>query len=282
MGTSTSGLGSIDHQDIPGLVLQILISIGVDDEIIPLDYEDKFLGNLWNTVITSGFLALDLHFNLRKSELDHSESNEDFQLRCEATIFSLHKLFAFKQLFMGKTSFYGGIKWHTILHFCYFRRLYGVVPNFEMIVYEHSHVGIKALHRRTARSRHGNFEDLLKRMLSSDLCAVLRDSFMASHPRVFERFFYPKRALDRSKLYSHLKTENDVEFYCSKKSNRIEILLTPAEDNLFFGPADVDTAQFFMHPSLSLQTMSNFVLNDFPEENQREFEAWKSKEEGSK
>jgi hypothetical protein len=37
MGTSTNGLGGIDHQDIPGLVLQILVCIGVDEDIVPLD-----------------------------------------------------------------------------------------------------------------------------------------------------------------------------------------------------------------------------------------------------
>jgi len=124
-GTSTSGLGGIDNQDIPGLVLQILVCIGVDEDIVPLDNEDVYLGNLWHTIISSGFLALDLHLNLRKTSVYSSESDEDFQMRCEATVFSLHKLFAFKQMFIGRTSFYGGIKWHTILHFCYFRKLYG-------------------------------------------------------------------------------------------------------------------------------------------------------------
>ena len=72
MGRATGSLGGLDNQDIPGLIVQMLVSIGVDESIVPLDYEDPYLGNLWTCILESGFLVLDLHFTLNRREIDIS------------------------------------------------------------------------------------------------------------------------------------------------------------------------------------------------------------------
>jgi hypothetical protein len=258
----------------------MLICIGVDESILPLDYEDEVLGNLWLCITESGFLVLDLHFSLSKSSSEISDTVDDMQDRVEATAFSMHKLFAFKQMLLGKTSLYGGIKWHSILHFPYYRDLFASIANFEMIVYEHSHVALKARHRRTARKRHGNFDELVKRMLSSDLCSVLRDSFMDSHPVLFEKFNYKKTIVDKSKSFSVMKTENDVEFYAYKHANQVELMYDERNEYIFCLEKDVATLQLFTNKLLPFNSLENLILNSFPPDFEDDINRWKEHQIG--
>ena len=185
-------------------------------------------------------------------------------------------------MFLGKTSLYGGIKWHSILHFCYFMKLYGVTPNFDMVVHEHSHVGLKSMYRRTARNRNGNYEDLLKRMLSSDLCRVLREAFMESHPVIFNKLFYSKRVVDRAKVYSTMTTDDSVEFFCNKQANAVELLYDKDYGFIGFAENDWHIAVKFLNPLMAEGVFSNVILQYFPPDYEVDFNRWKVGNEGMK
>lgn len=70
MGMGTSGLGGMRFQEMPSLILKMMLSIGVFGDIIPNEYNDVALGNLLEVIMISGFKLLDLYFNLSRSQIN--------------------------------------------------------------------------------------------------------------------------------------------------------------------------------------------------------------------
>ena len=107
-GLSTSGLGGINHQQIPSLVLQMLICIGYNGEIIPNHVIiNDIIGNLVELIITVGYKALNYFFNLRRTTFLKSDLIVLSQ-QAESLHTDMLKLFRAKQIILKKRGNYGG------------------------------------------------------------------------------------------------------------------------------------------------------------------------------
>ena len=107
-GLSTSGLGGINHQQIPSLVLQMLICIGYNGEIIPNDvFINDVIGNLVELVITVGYKALNYFFNLRRTTFLKSDLIV-LSKHAESLHTDILKLYRAKQILLQKEMNYGG------------------------------------------------------------------------------------------------------------------------------------------------------------------------------
>jgi len=114
---STANLIGLNHQDVPSLVLQMLLCIGNDGAIIPKGLQlAPHLESLDVIVTRSGMRALNFFYNLRR----HSFKNPDHIQRMKRESASLHydmsQLFRAKQLILKKTGNYGGKLTHVIMH----------------------------------------------------------------------------------------------------------------------------------------------------------------------
>ena len=85
MGIGTSGLGGMRFQDMPSLVLKLMLSIGVLGDIIPNEYNDSVLGNLLEVIQISGFKILDLYFNLSRHKIDKTLHLPALNEACKGT-----------------------------------------------------------------------------------------------------------------------------------------------------------------------------------------------------
>jgi len=144
--TSTSGLGGIDHQYIPSLVLQLLLAIGFDGDILPntKNWESakypklKKFGSLTDVVVSAGFIVLDLFYTLSRKEFTLGQLQELKELISTAQT-HLHRLFTVKQLLIGSKKPYGGIKLHMLYHFVVAILYFGSPKVFDMIRFEKKH-----------------------------------------------------------------------------------------------------------------------------------------------
>jgi hypothetical protein len=83
MGMGTNGLGGMRFQDMPSMILQMMLSIGVLGTIIPTDYYDPHLGNLLECTLVAGFKLLDLYYNLSRRELSRTSHLPDLDVSCQ-------------------------------------------------------------------------------------------------------------------------------------------------------------------------------------------------------
>jgi hypothetical protein len=105
---STSGLGGLNHQQVPSLVLQMLICIGFNGEIIPNNFiPNTTIGNLVELVIIVGYKALNYFFNLRRTTFLKS-GLPALSKHAESLHVDLLKLFRAKQIILNKRANYGG------------------------------------------------------------------------------------------------------------------------------------------------------------------------------
>ncbi len=109
IGTSTSGLGGLDHQEVPSMVLQILLCIGTNNSIIPNDFEIEGLGNVKKIIMRSGYKAMNHFFNLRRSSysLDELIKLED---EGQSVHYDFLLLYRLKATMLENNSNYGGKK----------------------------------------------------------------------------------------------------------------------------------------------------------------------------
>lgn len=128
-------------------MLQVLIAIGVNDDVLPNSKEwwirhlpdERVRYNISECVITAGVLALDIHYNLRRGEFS------DMQLRglshmIENLQFHILRMFGVKQLLLSSDKPYGGIKLHMMTHYPKCIAYYGPPHIFDMIRYDHLHI----------------------------------------------------------------------------------------------------------------------------------------------
>ena len=88
MGMGTSGLGGMRFQDMPSMILQMLLSIGVLGDVLPTDYIDSELGNLLECSLVAGFKLLDLYYNLSRREISRISHLEDLGVACQGNALS--------------------------------------------------------------------------------------------------------------------------------------------------------------------------------------------------
>ena len=105
---STSGLGGINHQQIPSLVLQMLLCIGYNGDIIPNNiFINDIIGNVDELVITVGYKALNYFFNLRRTTFLKRDLIVLSQ-QAESLHTDMLKLYRAKQIILKKEGNYGG------------------------------------------------------------------------------------------------------------------------------------------------------------------------------
>jgi hypothetical protein len=86
MGMGTSGLGGMRFQDMPSMILQMMLSIGVLGDVLPTDYNDSTLGNLLECSLVAGFKLLDLYYNLSRREISRAAHLADLGVACEGML----------------------------------------------------------------------------------------------------------------------------------------------------------------------------------------------------
>lgn len=145
--SSTGGLGGVDHQFIPNLLLQILLCIGTTGDILPnlskwnTDFNNKLkfpiqdIGNITEIVHSSGFLVFDLYKTLERSHFSFSQIMY-LQQTVKTLQVHMHRLFALKQLLCNSNKPYKGIKLHIIKHIIDGIVLYGCPHVFDMIRFD--------------------------------------------------------------------------------------------------------------------------------------------------
>ena len=107
-GTSTSGLGGLDHQEVPSMVLQLLLCIGTNNDIIPDDYELPKLGNVKMVVMRSGYKAMNHFFNLRRTSFTEEELIK-LDEQGQSVHYDFILLFRMKCILLENSSNYGGL-----------------------------------------------------------------------------------------------------------------------------------------------------------------------------
>ena len=108
LGTSTSGLGGLNHQEIPSLILQILLCIGTNEDILPDNYVLSGLGNVKSAIMRSGYKALNHFFNLRRTSYTR-EQLLHLQEQGQSVHYDFLLLWRIKCTLLKTTSNYGGI-----------------------------------------------------------------------------------------------------------------------------------------------------------------------------
>jgi len=108
---SNSAMSNLDHQDVPGIVLQILICI-LDESIFPKEYNFRLSNNIninmRNTILIAGWKCLNLFFNLRRTAFSRSQL-DDLMTQIKSVIYEMYVLFRLKQDLLGVTNNYGGL-----------------------------------------------------------------------------------------------------------------------------------------------------------------------------
>lgn len=87
MAGGTAGLGGMRFQEFPSMIIQLMLSIGVEGDIIPHDLELKRFGNLLECILVSGFKILDLFFNLNKKKVQKA-SIPELNIACQGKTIS--------------------------------------------------------------------------------------------------------------------------------------------------------------------------------------------------
>jgi hypothetical protein len=85
-GGGTTGMGGMRFQDMPSLILQLVICIGTNGDIIPNDYNDCHLGNVLKCVLVTGFKLLDLFLNLSRREFSKSTHIPELYISCQGKV----------------------------------------------------------------------------------------------------------------------------------------------------------------------------------------------------
>jgi hypothetical protein len=107
---SNSAMSNLDHQDVPGIVLQLLICI-LDEDITPKDFNyvltnDRTV-NLRNTILSAGWKSLNLFFNLRRTSFTPVQLL-DLTGQTRSVIYDMYVLFRLKQDLLKVSNNYGG------------------------------------------------------------------------------------------------------------------------------------------------------------------------------
>lgn len=142
---ATQGLGSIEAQKIPMLMLQMiccLISRFPDSSLLPTTSEWMSTNCYWiksekclpilDVVLKSGLTLLDLHHNLRRRSW-HTSSLKDLHCSIISTQFYFMLLWESKQSMLRTTSSYTGWKPHMLSHIVEDILLFGPVQMYTMI-----------------------------------------------------------------------------------------------------------------------------------------------------
>lgn len=175
---STSSLGGLSQQKYPHLITQLLLCIGIKKSggVLPVGKKwcRKFLSSNGNggssrlpdfciseAVLTSGYVLLDLHFNLKRTVFSNTQLQQLNDVIVNAQFHTL-RLYALKQILLGSTKKYSGIKMHALTHMPGCIALYGPPYIFDMVKYDHMHIQyVKQKFRQTSR----RYSDLLEKML---------------------------------------------------------------------------------------------------------------------
>ena len=105
---STSAMSNLDSQDIPGLVLQMLVILGADDTVLPNNFVVEEGTDLKEVALRSGYKALNLFLNLRRTSFTN-EQLEDLIVQTRSLHYDMYSLFRCKQILLGINSNYGGM-----------------------------------------------------------------------------------------------------------------------------------------------------------------------------
>jgi len=117
IGMSTANLIGLNHQDVPSLVLQMLLCIGNDGAIIPKGLQlAPHLENLDVIVTRSGMRALNFFYNLRRQSFQNPDHIQRMKRESASLHYDMSQLFRAKQLILKKTDNYGGKLTHVIIH----------------------------------------------------------------------------------------------------------------------------------------------------------------------
>ena len=144
--SSTGGLGGIDHQFIPTLVLQLVMCIGTKGDIVPnttawnnkfsktLQFSIQNIGNITEIIYSSGFLVFDFYKTLQRSVFSLTQIRH-LQQTVKTLQVHMHRLFSLKQRMCNSNKPYKGIKLHIIKHMINGIMLFGSPFVFDMIRY---------------------------------------------------------------------------------------------------------------------------------------------------
>jgi len=112
---STTGMGNLNFQDVPGIVLQILLIVGPDESILT----GKLILSLTRSsgiveevsvrqsVLESGYKLLSHFFNLRRTNFTPKQVS-DLGTLSRSVHYDMYRLFWCKQVILGVRSNYGG------------------------------------------------------------------------------------------------------------------------------------------------------------------------------
>lgn len=183
---TTSGLGGIEHQKLPHLILQVLFAIcSANDGVLPKSREwlsentackapttgnfqasqparrsEQWPGGICieSCVLRAGFAVLDLHYTLRRGAFT-VKMLEDLREVIASAQFHMLRMHTLKQTLLGSNKPYQGIKYHLLQHYPECIALYGPTSSFDMIHFEHAHRKFaKQAYARTSR-RKSSFQD---------------------------------------------------------------------------------------------------------------------------
>lgn len=116
LGMSTANLIGLNHQDVPSLVLQMLLCIGNEGAIIPKGMKlAPHLENLDVIVVRSGMRALNYFYNLRRQSFSKPDQIERLKRESASLHYDMTQLWRAKQLILKTTGNYGGKITHVII-----------------------------------------------------------------------------------------------------------------------------------------------------------------------
>lgn len=165
---TTSSLGGLSQQKYPHLIMQLLLCISIkrNGGVLPIGKQwcRKFVQPhaetrgvrmpefcVSETVLTSGYVLLDLHFNLKRTVFSNTHLQQLNDIIVNAQFHTL-RLYALKQILLGSTKKYAGIKMHALTHMPGCIALYGPPFVFDMVKYDHMHIRyVKQKFRQTSR-----------------------------------------------------------------------------------------------------------------------------------
>lgn len=147
LSRATGGLGGIEAQKIPMLMLQTLCCIigacAMRNKILPADISWYRSHVRWvqvekafpvlEVIVRTGFLLLDLHYNMRKSKWNTDQLKELYTL-IHSVQFHVILLWNVKQDLLHSAKLYKGYKLHTLEHTVLDIIEYGPVGQYSMIM----------------------------------------------------------------------------------------------------------------------------------------------------
>lgn len=169
---ATSGLGGIEHQKLPHLILQVLFAIdSASDGVLPrnrdwlseqmeksnargpANTQRKWSICVESCVVRAGFAVLDLHYTLRRAAFTRTMCEELKEVVASAQ-FHMLRMHTLKQVLVGSNKQYQGIKYHLLQHFPECIAQFGPTSSFDMIHFEHAHCKYaKQAYPRTSRRK---------------------------------------------------------------------------------------------------------------------------------